>query len=281
MKGTRNQERNGYRTSLLPIILRGERDILLNTASLKLEVWILKMVTRRTRYSLSLAYVSVALSGLFLLAWLTLNPPILISKTPFHKQVIGLIFTAICLFGIILGISPSRFSRITHIRSQKKKDDEAGRGNSRSAYKGHHPVCGNFSSHVLTIRGKPRCAGCTGLVIGAIISLLGSLLYFFLDFRVGETATLVFWLGFGSVVCGLLQYHILMKQSLVHFLVNVVFVFGAFLLLVGVSELASSPVLEAYLFALMIYWIITRIMLSQREHEKICAACGLKSCAYL
>jgi hypothetical protein len=198
---------------------------------------------------------------------------------PFHKPVIGLIFTAICLFGIMLGVFPSRLSRKTHIRSRKQYD-EAGRGNSRRAYIGHHPVCGNFSSHVLEIGGKPRCAGCTGLVIGAIISLVGSLIYFFLDFRVGDAAILVFGFGVGGVVCGLLQYNIFMKQNLVHFLVNVVFVFGAFLLLVGVNELTSSPVLEAYLFTLIIYWIITRIMLSQREHEKICAACGLKSCAY-
>ena len=238
------------------------------------------MVSRRTGHILSLAYVSLALSGLFLLAWLTLNPPALIVKAPFHKQVVGSFFTAICLFGIMLGVSPSGLSRKTHIRN-RKKDDEAGRGNSRPTYIGHHPVCGNFSSHVLKIWGKPRCAGCTGLVIGAIIAIVGSLIYFFLDFRVGEAAILVFWLGFGCVVCGLLQYHIFTKKSFVHFLVNVMFVFGAFLLLVGVGELTSSPVLEAYLFTLIIYWIITRIMLSQREHEKICAVCGLKSCAYL
>lgn len=240
----------------------------------------LKRGSRGTGQILSVAYVSLALSGLVVLAWLTLNSPARVGKAPFHKQAVGSFFSAICLVGIMLGISPSGLSRITHIR-RRTKYDQTGRSNSRPTYIGHHPVCGNFSSHVLTIWGKPRCAGCTGLVIGAIIALVGSLLYFFLDFRVGEAAILVFWLGFGCVVCGLLQYHIFTKNSVVHFLVNVMFVFGAFLLLVGVGELASSPVLEAYLFTLIIYWIITRIMLSQREHEKICAACGLKSCAYL
>lgn len=240
----------------------------------------MKKLSRRTSRILSLAYLSVSLSGLFLLALLTLNPPTWIVNTPFHKQVIGSIFVVICLLGIILGVSPSRLSRNTHIRRQKKYE-EARQANSKTTFIGHHPVCGNFSSHVLKIWGKTRCAGCTGLITGAIISLVGSLIYFFLDFHVGEAATLVFWLGFGCVVCGLLQYHVFMKQSLFHFLVNVVFVIGAFLLLVGVNEGTGSPVLEAYLFTLIIFWIITRITLSQREHEKVCAACGLKSCAYL
>ena len=240
----------------------------------------MKEVSSRTSHVLSVAYLSVALSGLFFLAWLTFHSPMLIVKIPFHKQVIGSIFAAICLLGILLGVSPSRLSRQTHIRSQKK-NDEAGQANSRVIFMGHHPVCGNFSSHVLKLWGKTCCAGCTGLITGAMISLLGTFTYFFLDFHVGEAVTLVFWLGFGCVVCGLLQYHVVIKRSSFHFLVNVVFVLGAFLLLVGVSEVTGSLILEAYLFTLIIYWIITRIILSQREHEKICATCNLKSCAYL
>lgn len=241
----------------------------------------MKKVSRSTRHILSLAYLGVSLSGLFFLAWLTFHPPTLMVKIPFHKQVIGSIFAAICLLGIILGVAPSRLSRKSHIRSHEKKHDGAGQAHSRTIYMGHHPVCGNFSSHVLKLWGKTCCAGCTGLITGAIISLVGSFIYFFLDFHVGEAAPLVFWLGLGCVACGLLQYHVLVKRSSYHLLVNVVFVVGAFLLLVGVNTVTGSLVLEAYLFALIIYWIITRIILSQREHEKVCAACGLKSCAYL
>jgi membrane-bound ClpP family serine protease len=145
---------------------------------------------------------------------------------------------------------------------------------------GHHPTCENFSAHILQFGSKIYCAGCTGLVLGAIISLLGILLYSFHDYNFGGNAALIFWVGFISVVCGLLQYHIPNGNSgLVHFFLNVTFVLGAFLLLVGVNNITSNFILEVYLLALTTYWIIARIIFSQIEHRKICATC-LQSCSY-
>jgi hypothetical protein len=44
--------------------------------------------------------------------------------------------------------------------------------------------------------------------------------------------------------------------------------------------LKNNFVLEAYLFALMVFWIFARMILSQREHAKICATCDVQSCGY-
>lgn len=147
-------------------------------------------------------------------------------------------------------------------------------------FKGHHPTCGNFSSHLLQFGSKIYCAGCTGLVVGAIISLVVSLLYFFTGLGVGEAGMLIFWLGFIGVACGLLQYNLFTNRGVVHFFLNTIFVLGAFLLLVGVNEVNGNFVLDSYLLTLIVYWIIARIMLSQLEHKKICATCSLKSCSY-
>jgi hypothetical protein len=120
-----------------------------------------------------------------------------------------------------------------------------------------------------------------GLVTGAVISLVGCFSYFFLGFGVGEAGGYVFGIGVGGVVAGLLQYHLFKGSSgTTHFLLNVVFVAGAFLLLVGVNALKDNFVLEAYLLALMVFWIFTRMTLSQREHTKVCAKCGVQSCGY-
>lgn len=149
-------------------------------------------------------------------------------------------------------------------------------------FEGHHPSCGKFAAHVLRLGDKKHCAGCTGLVVGATISLLGTLIYLSLGVFPEETAVLVFWLGFAGVALGLLQYNVFnIGGSLVHMFLNVAFVTGAFLLLIGIEEITSNPLLEVYFVALTLYWILTRILLSQQEHRKICAACGLESCGFL
>lgn len=203
---------------------------------------------------------------------------------PWRKPLTVSTFATICLLGITAGISPSRCPRTPHFRGRNKnsyKTEQTDSGVTTISFEGHHPTCGKFSAHVLQLGGKTYCAGCTGLATGAIISLLGSFLYLG-GFNVGELSMLVFWLGFVGVTCGLLQYHIFgVKRGMVHFLLNVVFVLGAFLLLVGVNEINSNFVLDLYLLTLIVYWIITRITLSQLEHKKICVTCGLKSCSFL
>lgn len=177
---------------------------------------------------------------------------------------------------------PSRCSRISYFLDRRKagKKEQIDRETANAVFIGHHPTCGNFSAHILRFGNKTYCAGCTGLFVGAIIALLGILSYSFFDFHVGGNTVLVFWVGFIAVACGLLQYHIPDgNMGLVHFFFNVAFVLGAFLLLVGVNEITSNFILEVYLLALVAYWIITRMLVSQLEHRKICAAC-LQACSY-
>lgn len=233
---------------------------------------------------LSLCYIGSSLFGLCLLAILTFSIPVDMINFPWRKQLTGSIFAAICLLGITAAISPSRCSRILHFRGRNRNSHRRERTNSGVTtikFEGHHPPCGNFSSHVLQLGGKTYCAGCTGLATGAVMSLLGSLLYF-AGFHVGELSIPVFWVGFVGVTCGLLQYHIFdVNRGAVHYFLNVLFVLGAFLLLIGVNEIDSNFVLDLYLLTLIVYWIITRILLSQLEHKKICVTCGLESCSFL
>jgi len=230
-----------------------------------------------------LVYTGISLLGLCLLALLTFNIPVPAENTAWQRQAIGSIFALICILGAVAGISPSRCSWMTHSRTAGGRPYRKNAGDSEEttiALRGHHPTCGTFSSHVLQFRGGTYCAGCTGLVIGAAIALPGSLLYSFSGLRAAEAGTLIFWMGFLGVACGLLQYNLSMNRSIVHAFHNVVFVVGAFLLLVGVNEINGNVVLNYYLLILIIYWIVARIMLSQLEHKRICSTCGLESCSY-
>jgi len=240
----------------------------------------------RKRFNIfSLYFISVSLTGLFLLVPFTFYHPTLRVNVPWQKRAVGLIFGFICLLGIAAGVYPPKCSRMLHFQkgSQSGSVHSAEQGSKgKRIFEGHHPSCGNFSAHVFQLGGKTYCAGCTGLVIGATVSLLGSLVYSLTDSLPGSTGVVFFWFGLVGVSSGLLQYNLLnVHKSLLHMFLNVIFVLGAFFLLVGIEEITSNLVLDVYFLALTLFWILTRIMLSQQEHKKICLTCGLKPCGFL
>lgn len=240
-------------------------------------------VKRMTRYKLvSIAYLGVSLLGLCLLAVLVSSTPISSSNLTFRTHLTFSCFGAICILGIIAGIYPSKCSSVRHFRSIKKNVSQIDREDSDKkavVLSGHHPTCETFSSHVILFRGKTYCAGCTGLVAGAIASLFGILLYFLVGLNITESGKFIFYMGFVGVACGLLQYELPVNKGIVHFLLNIIFVLGAFFLLISVSE-ANSVGLDLYFLALTVYWIVTRIIMSRLEHLRMCATCGLISCSY-
>ncbi|MEM2144659.1 MAG: hypothetical protein QW279_04815, partial [Candidatus Jordarchaeaceae archaeon] len=202
-----------------------------------------------------------------------------VARTDFvwQKQLVGLIFSLICFFGILAGLSPSKCSRSKYYKPTGEDGSAEGVHGSIEegfVFIGHHPNCGSFSSHVLSFNGRVFCAGCMGLIVGAFISLIGCFFYFFVGLCVDGFSEVFFWFGFIGVSVGLLQYRIPSHSSLVHFVLNVVFVFGVFLLLVAVDSFLGSLLVDLYLVALSIYWVLTRIELSRVERGKKCLRCG-------
>jgi len=240
-------------------------------------------VKRLTHYRLlSIAYLSVSLFGLCLLVVSLFSTPISLSSLTFWRQLTISCFGAICILGTIAGIYPSKCSSIKHFSSIRKNASQINRGNSDKKaiiLSGHHPTCGTFSSHVILFRGKTYCAGCTGLVAGAIASLFGILLCFPAGLNISETGKLLLCLGSIGVACGLLQYELPVNKAMVHFLLNIMFVLGAFMLLISVSKV-NNVGLNLFFLALTVYWIVARMMMSRFEHYKMCAYCGLASCSY-
>lgn len=190
----------------------------------------------------------------------------------------------ICLLGIIAGVSPSRcsrthrhFKRNHYNRHEEKNQTE--NGETMIRVEGHHPSCENFSTHILSLGGKLYCTGCTGMVIGAIISLLASFLFLFAGFQI-EVAETIFWLGFSGVAFGLLQLLFNLRNKISRLFLNIFFVLGAFFLLIGADEISGNFVLELYLLILIVYWIITRTLVSQWKHREVCSSCSLESCQF-
>jgi hypothetical protein len=146
---------------------------------------------------------------------------------------------------------------------------------------GHHPTCGQFSTHVINVRGRTYCAGCSGLLTGALTAIGGSIAYSAAAFRFEGEAISIFYLGSVMVLLGLLQYaKPFMTKGSIHFALNTLFVIGTFFLLVSVIEINGGLSIEMYLLAITLYWILIRILLSDREHERICVECEQLSCLH-
>lgn len=222
--------------------------------------------------------------GLILIATFTNLSPTMQDDAFWRKPLVGASFSVVCLLGIAAGIYPSKCSSMFHFRRTAQKEltsKSTSPPKTASVLLGHHPDCGSFGAHVFRVGHWVFCAGCVGLIQGAVLSLFGVAVYFFLSLSFWSNNFLVFWVGFIGVSCGLLQYHLFnLGRSSIHLAVNTFFVFGVFLLLVGVDAITQNAIVDFYLIALSIFWLYTRILLSQFDHKMICTACPVEGCEY-
>jgi protein-S-isoprenylcysteine O-methyltransferase Ste14 len=200
-----------------------------------------------------------------------------------QKESISAAFGAICALGIIAGISPSRCNQLfMHLQADaltRLEERSASQDKREISYRGHHPTCGSFSSHVIQIGSRTYCAGCGGLVVGAVIGLVGSAFYVFLQDLSAQLVAVSFWAGLIGVTLGLLQYELFVNKASLHFILNIIFVVGALLLLIGVNEINGSLFLSIYFLLVILFLINVRSTLSRLEHEKKCTICGAEDCS--
>jgi hypothetical protein len=227
-------------------------------------------------------FLTLSFIGLVLAAAIANSSRLTQDRVIWRKPLVGGAFSVLCVLGVLAGVFPSICSGIVHFRrpeSERLAHESTGFKEKTIALHGHHPDCGYFRAHVFRVGDKVLCAGCTGLISGALLSLFGTIIYFLLDVSFSTDYTVVFWVGFLGVSCGLLQYQLFnWGRSSVHLLVNAFFVFGVFLLLVAVDATTNNTIIGLYLVTLSIFWLYTRILLSRIDHRKICAACTVEAC---
>lgn len=225
--------------------------------------------------SLSLLFlVSVSFFGLVIAILLALQPP---SQEDFvwRKPLVGSAFGAVALLGIFAVFFPNVCSRFIGFKRSVPTSHTA-----TSTLRGHHPQCEQFSPHVFSLDGRVFCATCSGLFLGALIVLFGVFMYFFGNWRVGQNALLAVLVGASGVVLGLLQSPLsILQHSVIRLFSSLFFVVGTFLILLGVEELTHSVSVDLFFVALTVFWLFTRISLSQWDHQRICSKCTLDTCS--
>jgi hypothetical protein len=209
---------------------------------------------------------------------LALYPPAIQENFLWRKPLAGLLFALICVFGIAAVLFPKKCSETFHSH-QTEKPAISGTENPSFHevsinFEGHHPDCGRFSAHVAHIDGHVFCAACTGLLLGALIALAGTVLYFFVGWDIGEISLLAVLIGQIGVLLGFVQFKF---KGYARMTVNTFFVFASFLTSVGIDKLAQNIFINLYMIALITFWLLTRILISQWDHRKICHTCK-RSC---
>ena len=232
--------------------------------------------------------MGVSFFTLFLAVLFGVFPPVMSDAIPYRKPLIGSIYGLICALGMWAAFSPKKCSRMfSHQKEAIHMESGGSPGGDIDAegtshflglriVHGHHPSCERFSSHEFRVGKKTFCIGCMGLFTGATAALVGTIAFFFAHWSVGQHGLFLTSLGVLGVALALLQFPLLNTQRpYLRFSLNAFFVLGTFLIIVGMDSLVRSGAIDLFFLLASVFWLLTRIALSQWDHERICRACGL------
>jgi len=202
--------------------------------------------------------------------------PVLIKEAPWSHSpstvghvLIGALYAAVCFLGILAVFFPTRcrgtFQRTQGPQSQVSADSHA------IGIEGHHPNCQSFSGNRIKIGSWAFCAACSGLLVGAIIALAGSELYFFGGLSAGLGSVWLVVLGESLMLLGLAQIRFVGYGKVV---LNAVFVVGSAITLVETDMLSASSLLDLYVLGLIVLLLWLRILLSEWNNRRVCQTCG-------
>ncbi len=209
----------------------------------------------------------LSIIGLAFVPFLLLQSNLDNIKFPFLQNFVGAFFITLCLLGAVAVFYPTKCRDML-----EKTQNPIPQANKvvQVQIKGHHPDCQKFSGNVIKIKGKMLCAACSGLLIGDIIVLTGTVLYFFVGFNLWSGSSWLLGLGEMGVLLGLAQIKL---AGYFKVFANVVFVFGAFIILVVTDFLVSSFMVDLYVLGLVTFLLWFRILLSEWNNKRICQAC--------
>ncbi len=195
----------------------------------------------------------------------------------FNKFIVGVIFIIGCIIGISFALKPNW---INLYLEQKIHGDNTNKMQFRGRRReGHHPACPGFRTHTIQINNKVRCAGCTGLIIGASIAILLMCLTLFLQYNPTKNILI------GFVVLGMvfIAYNfslILIRQqnASINLFSNILLVIGFFLVISSFFQYTDRIIFGILGIMISFLWLDTRILLSKWHHQYICANCIQVDC---
>jgi hypothetical protein len=233
-------------------------------------------MAKNTQLNIMLLFsLTVSLFGLLTILVLVLRPPTVQESIFWRKPLVGSIFTVICFLGSVAIFFPEKCSEASHsLKKDKEVSSPRGSSSNNTAvkFRGHHPDCGRYRAHVIKRNGETACAACSGLLLGSVIAVIGTAIYFFVGWSLANAGLLLVLIGEVGILSGFIQFKF---EGYSRLFLNTCFVLGAFLILVGIDAIAENLLIDLYVIIIVAFWIWTRILISQWDHMRICNSCSV------
>lgn len=213
--------------------------------------------------------ITIAVFGLALVPLLILQPNLPADPTILRRPIVGSIYIVICVLGIVAVFYPNKCRMVFKKSTQSVNPDKVSALPLQLI--GHHPNCEKFSANRIIIYGRIFCAACSGLLIGAIVAIVGIVLF---SFGLFDRLSGPFWvLTVGEVLMltGLAQVRL---AGCLKMAVNVLFVIGSWVSLIAVDIVGQNLLIDTYMLGLIVYILWVRILLSEWNNKRICLTCG-------
>ena len=212
--------------------------------------------------------VAASIAGLVLIDVLVLQSNSLLFQISVRHSLVGVLYSVIILLGVAAVFYPTKCRGIFQ-RTQNPLS-QVGKPSNLIRIRGHHPDCQNFAGNRIKLGQQELCAACSGLLIGAIIAWISTVLQFFVGLSVVWASVWLLMLGEVGMVLGLTQIKFAGVAKIV---VNVIFVVGSFVTLAEADVLGGSVLVDAYVLGLIVCLIWLRILVSERNNRRTCQTC--------
>jgi len=224
----------------------------------------------QTKIVLSYLALSVAGAALLVLFVLLTPAPARTQVVP-EKMAVAGVFISICVFGVSFSLRPN------WVRPFISKKDNPEKNHSKAlqqSFRGHHPDCKTFENHRMIYQNKTWCAGCLGLLIGCLLSIILMILYVVVPFQQPLTISrLLFVLGLLVIALVYLESILGSRRSIIHVLSNAMLVLSFFFITISIVELSGKVVYGFFTILLCFLWLDVRIQLSKWRHGLLCTNC--------
>jgi hypothetical protein len=212
-------------------------------------------------------FLAISLAGVFIVAGFIVTPVFL--PSPRVNLYVWSIFSTFLVLGAVATFFPHHCSQ-SIVETEDLDPSRYLSISGVSLIHGHHPLCGRFVNHEFTIAGSSICAGCMGLFIGATSSLLFSVVYLMYNPTIPWGVGL---LGLVFIIFGLLYIPVMKNlPNVLRTVINAIFVVGFSLALMVVDGIGNTE-MALTTIGFFVFWMYTRIQLSQWNHSLICDGC--------
>jgi hypothetical protein len=220
--------------------------------------------------SFPLFAVVASIFGVVLFTVLLFQPVNYHSNFYYTRYIIGLLYSGICVLGIVAAFYPKKCQGMFVFRKSNIPPRNDSVNKSAMEFSGHHPDCSRFSANRIEIRGTILCAACTGLLAGALVALIGSIFYFLTGYTFLTSNPWILAVSNFGMLLGLFQYQF---GGYVKLSMNAFFVICSFVSLVVADLIGKSLLTDLYFLGLIVFLLGTRILLSESHNRKTCSQC--------